>query len=127
MFTKMSIVSVMAMVLLLFAGQQAKALDEVEVIDYTWYEDDYSSGTSGRIDVLDNASEGVTNIWDSASNFIIDLLGGSTDDFESVPRAESGPPQGSSTNAPRLDVQYQYEYVTQPGVGYPKWIMVPIE
>ena len=103
-------------------------LANAEVIDYTWYEDDDSSAAARRIDVLDNAYKGSTNTWNAASNFIIDLMGGKTDDFESAPRMESpAPPQGSSTSAPRLDVSYQYEYVTMPGVGYPKWVRRPIK
>ena len=126
MFTKKSLVAIMAVALLLFVGSPAIAIDDTEVIDYTWYEDD---SPSADFDLLGSAYKTIEGAWLGMTGLIGGVIGGQSDDFQDQPRMESPAPILTEPRSPepKLDVHYQYEYVPRHTSGYPKWIRRPIK
>jgi hypothetical protein len=114
MFVKRNLVAIFTVTLMLFAGQQAIGYSDTEVIDYTWYEDDYSAADN---DLLGDAYKGVADTW----NAISDMFSGvASDIFEDSPRMESPAP---ILREPQPQVHY--EYIPRHTSGYPKWVRRP--
>ena len=114
MFAKRNLVAILTVTLTLFAGQQVIGYSDIEVIDYTWYEDEYSAGDRN---LLDGAYKSVAGTWNAMSDF----FGGVTKDiFEDAPRMESPAPIVREQHP-----QVYYEYIPRHTTGYPKWVRRP--
>jgi hypothetical protein len=126
MFAKKNLIAVLTIAMMIFAGSQASGYSDTEVIDYTWYEDDYPAGD---FDLLGSAYKTIEGTWLAMTGLIGDVIGDQSDDFEDAPRMESPEPILTEPKSPepKLDVQYQYEYVPRHTSGYPKWIRRPIK
>jgi hypothetical protein len=119
MFVKRNLVSILVIALLIFVGYPAKAISDTEVIDYTWYEDDYSSG---RNDLLDNTYKGIAGIWNGLSDMFNSTVNDVSAVFEDAPRMESPAPIVREPHP-----QVYYEYVPRHTTGYPKWVRRPVK
>jgi hypothetical protein len=118
MFMKRNLVAIFTVTLMLFAGQQAIGYSDTEVIDYTWYEDDYPAADN---DLLGGAYKATANIWNGLSDMFNSTVNDVSGVFEDSPRMESPAPKPLRDPQP----QVHYEYIPRHTTGYPKWVRRP--